>query len=995
VTVHLIDTAKASETEVLWLMWLASLICRVGDAVSLYLDEADEFGSLVLHAVWFRKFRGRRMSMELSADRDGRIVRSGKVAALLAAFFLAATTHPSFSQTMALPGSFSVGASGAATYSVPIAMPPGTAGMAPTLSLQYSSQGSNGIVGVGWSLGGLHTIGRCPRTMTQDGAIGGVNYDGNDRFCLDGQRLVAISGTYGSDGAEYRTEIDGYSKIVSHGTAGNGPAWFEMRTKAGQVIEFGHTADSQILAQGKTTARSWALNKVSDSKANYFTVTYVNDSANGQAYPSRVDYTGNAAASLGTFNSVQFVYETRPDAITAYEGGSLARTTVRLTNIETSTNGTAIADYRLAYQQSPATRRSRLTSIILCEAGGACLPPVALGWRDNGLGPTFAGSSSQNPNSWNFNLPSRDNFIPIAGDFNGDGKTDFVIMGGTTQYVFLSNGDGNFTAVVTTNPGNWNFNLPTPENFKPISGDFNGDGKSDFMIMGGLYQYVFLSNGDGTFTAVQNANPGSWNFNLPDPQNFKPISGDFNGDGKTDFIIVGGLYQYVFLSNGDGTFTAVQNANPNSWNFNLPTPQNFKPFSGDFNGDGRSDFMLMGGLYQYVFLSNGDGTFTAVQNANPGSWNFNLPDPKNFMPISGDFNGDGKADFMLMGGLYQYVFLSNGDGTFTATSQANPNSWNFNLPVPENFIPISGDFDGDGRTDFIIMGGTTQYVFVSNGDGTFTAATNTNPGNWNFTLPSPLDFKPIPGDFNGDGQTDFVLMGGVTQYTFLARGPAADLLSSISSGLGGSTAISYAALSQNGAPYSKDNGSAYPAVDFQGAFYVVSRVDTSNGIGGTYGSTYSYAGAKLDLSGRGFLGFRQMAVTDLQTGIVQTTTYRQDFPYLGLMGSTTKSLGTLTLNQTTNSYQFSNASGAATVGPANAPYKVSVSQSVAQSSDLDGSAMPTATTTFQYDAYGNATSVVSSTPDGFRKTTTNTYSNDTANWYLGRLTRATVTSQAP
>jgi hypothetical protein len=51
---------------------------------------------------------------------------------------------------------------------------------------------------------------------------------------------------------------------------------------------------------------------------------------------------------------------------------------------------------------------------------------------------------------------------------------------------------------------------------------------------------------------------------------------------------------------------------------------------------------------------------------------------------------------------------------------------------------------------------------------------------------------------------------------------------------------------------------------------------------------------------------------------------------------------------------------------------------------------PTATTAFQCDPYGNATSVVASTPDGFSKTT-NTYNNDT-NWYLGRLTRATVTS---
>jgi len=48
-----------------------------------------------------------------------------------------------------------------------------------------------------------------------------------------------------------------------------------------------------------------------------------------------------------------------------------------------------------------------------------------------------------------------------------------------------------------------------------------------------------------------------------------------------------------------------------------------------------------------------------------------------------------------------------------------------------------------------------------------------------------------------------------------------------------------------------------------------------------------------------------------------------------------------------------------------------------------------------YDAYGNATQVVASTPDGFSKTTTNTYSNDITRWLLGRLTRASVTSVAP
>ena len=154
----------------------------------------------------------------------------------------------------------------------------------------------------------------------------------------------------------------------------------------------------------------------------------------------------------------------------------------------------------------------------------------------------------------------------------------------------------------------------------------------------------------------------------------------------------------------------------------------------------------------------------------------------------------------------------------------------------------------------------------------------------------------------------------------------------------------------------------------------------------------------MDLSGRGFLGFRQIAVTDLQTSIVQTTTYRQDFPYIGVVGTTKTTLNTLTLNQTTNSFQFSNASGAASVStPAltGAPYRVSVAQSIAQSADLDGSVIPTATTSYQYDAYGNATQVVVSTPDGFSKTTANTYTNDTARWLLGRLNASSVTSVSP
>jgi hypothetical protein len=105
-----------------------------------------------------------------------------------------------------MPGEFSVSESGAANYQIPLAVPPGTAGMQPSLSLSYNSNSGNGVLGMGWTLGGLSVITRCPATKVQDGLIDGIDFDANDRFCIDGQRLIAINGTYGANHTEYRTE---------------------------------------------------------------------------------------------------------------------------------------------------------------------------------------------------------------------------------------------------------------------------------------------------------------------------------------------------------------------------------------------------------------------------------------------------------------------------------------------------------------------------------------------------------------------------------------------------------------------------------------------------------------------------------------------------------------------------------------------------------------------------------------------------------------------
>jgi len=548
-------------------------------------------------------------------DRFGRALL-GLTMAMLSAGLSAAFAQTTVAGTT--PGQFSVNESGAATYSIPIQVPPGVAGMQPRLSLEYNSQGGNGLVGMGWSLNGLSAITRCPKTMAQDGALGGINFDMNDRFCLDGQRLMLVSGTYGVSGSEYRTELESFSRIIANGTAGNGPASFTVQTKAGLTMEMGNTADSRIEAQGKTTVRAWALNRIQDIKTNYLTVSYTEDAVEGGYYPARVDYTGSmgSSPSLEPFASVRFNYETRADIELGYQAGSVIRINKRLTNVGIFNGSTPIKDYRVSYDQGTATQRSRVLAIAECDGAGGCQAPTTLTMSDSSAGTfTFTGSLSIYP-FWG---------SPIMADFNGDGKTDILINTNSENagwYVYLSNGDGTFTykSALSIYPF-WG---------PPIIADFNGDGKADVMINTNSENagwYVYLSNGDGTFTYKSTLS--IYPFWGP------PLMGDFNGDGKTDVIInTNSAGWYVYLSNGDGTFTHKGALTP--WSFWG------SPIVADFNGDGKTDILINTNSENagwYVYVSNGDGTFTYKSALS--IYPFWGP------PIIADFNGDGRSDVLI------------------------------------------------------------------------------------------------------------------------------------------------------------------------------------------------------------------------------------------------------------------------------------------------------------------------------------------------------------
>ncbi|OJA03330.1 SpvB/TcaC N-terminal domain-containing protein, partial [Bathymodiolus thermophilus thioautotrophic gill symbiont] len=180
-------------------------------------------------------------------------------------------------------GSFSVN-QGTANYTIPLTVPLGIAGMKPELSINYNSSIGNGQLGVGFSLSGSFAIHRCAKTIATDGVKGGINYDNNDRYCLNGQRLITISGTDGQSGSEYRTEMNSFRKIKYNGN------YWTVKTKSGQTFEYGNTQDSKIEAQGKSVVRLWSVNKIIDATGNAISYVYNENNANGEYTLSSINY---------------------------------------------------------------------------------------------------------------------------------------------------------------------------------------------------------------------------------------------------------------------------------------------------------------------------------------------------------------------------------------------------------------------------------------------------------------------------------------------------------------------------------------------------------------------------------------------------------------------------------------------------------------------------------------------------------------------------------
>jgi uncharacterized protein (TIGR03437 family) len=219
-----------------------------------------------------------------------------------------------------------------------------------------------------------------------------------------------------------------------------------------------------------------------------------------------------------------------------------------------------------------------------------------------------------------------------AADFNRDGRTD-ILCGNS---VLLSNGDGTFKDSGTVG-------TIVAESVQLVA-DFNGDGVPDVLLRrlsGNLS--VVLGRGDGTF-----AGELLLNYTLHPQTSWIFLAADFNADGKIDLLDFSLRGDHIdFLpGNGDGTFSAVIQTDISAG----PPPAALTAV-GDFNQDGKPDFIAGDSIY----AGNGDGTFrfpvffapTAAPCGQASSTIF-LPscDYSHDSTVVADFNSDGLPDLV-------------------------------------------------------------------------------------------------------------------------------------------------------------------------------------------------------------------------------------------------------------------------------------------------------------------------------------------------------------
>ena len=265
---------------------------------------------------------------------------------------------------------------GARTYSIPIATAPGY-GLTPQISLQYNSQGSNGIAGYGWSIGGLSSVTVSGKSPYYDGSWAAPDPSSSDAiWSLDGVRLVKNTDSY-TPTYQFET-VSGNIKVMKHLASNGVVSYFTAIYPDGRKVKYGWETNS-------SARRCYPVTEIEDVIGNLITFNYESLSYTGNVYVvSKIDYGHRRVSGTVTppKESIYFFYEDRTDCVEMYYAGELVSCKKLLTRV--SSPGIR-HEYNLSHNLSDGVN---LLNNVECKVADQSINPLRFHYGGEGTGQT-------------------------------------------------------------------------------------------------------------------------------------------------------------------------------------------------------------------------------------------------------------------------------------------------------------------------------------------------------------------------------------------------------------------------------------------------------------------------------------------------------------------------------------------------------------------------------------------------------------------------------
>ena len=849
-----------------------------------------------------------------------------------------------------LGGTVNIGAMGGLNYTIPIDLPAGIHGMQPSISVGYNNQGGNGLLGWGWDLGAVSRITRTGQTFYHDGQMTGVDLTKNDRFLLDGQRLIVVLGDYGTAGSRYKTENDCMSKIqMMIDSQASYKPYFKVWDRSGNILEY-----KEILYSPDGSKEiMWMLSKVTDRYGNSMKYHYVTNNDTGESRLDNIEYTVNEEQGVDAQFQVRFDYfSNRKDYELYYVGGCQLLHRDRLESIKViqKSSGKILSFYKFDYiEQIPTNTNDYfqdhpnriyyiLSSIewkVYDEDGSYEQVKTNINW------------DSTSPYAVDMYQVSNSNILgdfPFIGDFNGDGYTDLAMV------PYKDEGQENYSAPITIKVflNDRNHGFTRASSFDLVAEktldwiyilDIDDDNLDDIV----LYYFEANSDKDNTSddedfegkTTIRIYKNSGHHFYYKDEYEVDNrafvVTGDFDGNGTSDVVLLERKKRNVFLWNNNiihpfdiEKISYIENIfwmgyrnssylrerlNRNPLRKTLgPT---YDVVSFDCNGDQINEVLLVGvddnyysnygtKLVRFDFNDSNTGT-NIVEIYTDLSHPYDCPNSKWSHIFPGDFNGDGKTD--LLYNCYNgytsrwNIWFSNGNtmGKRHVISDSNQIGINYQNGLPAlnsstNLFPPSlsqmqslyenhnlmfsvADFDGDGCCDVCYSRNTQERLRIASkikipfdNDNQIAEFRKKQTLDISFVFKSQYTFT---GNFLGRDNLSFLASISNANSNAYIVSPASvnryNSVESITDGLGNTTSFTYDYLM----PKSETNDDNFYSFNYHiedhfGARPITiptlalktSKVDGING--SSVITKYSYVQARYHKKGHGFMGFKSI-----------------------------------------------------------------------------------------------------------------------------------------